>query len=141
MYIYLSFKRANAFFSRIRSRVFQRVSPLTVFLFFELSRGRLHVPTHTKTPVLATLIFYVLIGTASKTIINDICFYRARIGRFRATAAALGGKPAFLDQSTLIPFLILTISNCSNSYISTFVLIPVHEIYLGTCLLYQSELT
>ena len=137
MYIYLSFKRANAFFSRIRSHVFQRVSPLTVFLFFELSRGRLHVPTHTKTAVLATLIFYVLISTVNQTIITDICLYRARIGSFDATAAALSCKLSFLDQSTLMPFLILTISNCSNSLVLAvyvyFCLIPVHEVYFGTC--------
>ena len=32
-------------------------------------------------------------------------------------AAALGRKLSFLDRSTLMPFLILTISNCSNSLV------------------------
>ena len=43
--------------------------------------------------------------------------YRTRIGSFHATAAVLGRKLSFLDQSTLMPFLILTISNCSNSLV------------------------
>ena len=64
-YVHKSLIQACKRFSRIRSHIFQRVSPLTVFLFFELSRGRLHVPTHTKTAVLATLIFYVLISTVN----------------------------------------------------------------------------
>ena len=46
-----------------------------------------------------------------------MCLYRARIGSFRAMAAALGRKLSFLDQSTLTPFLILTISSCSNSLV------------------------
>ena len=43
--------------------------------------------------------------------------YRARIGSFRATAAALSSKLSLLDQSTLMPILMLTISNCSNSLV------------------------
>ena len=56
-------------------------------------------------------------GTVSSTIITDVSLYRARIGSLHAMAAALDRKPSFLDESTLIPFLTVTCSDCSDSLV------------------------